>query len=108
MGEMGDMGELGPKKIDIHRAFKPLIVALNIDKVYTSGELMAALFADLPPDIQGGHYEYVPDLIPCILQDIRSNDVYLIKGSKGQYADRGRMYVITERLLTIPQTEGIL
>ena len=100
---LGDMGELGPNGPAIHRGLKTHLERLKINRVYTSGPLMRGLFDGIIAAMRGHHDDQVLGLMPSLLADVRPGDVILVKGSKGQYAERGRMYAITHGLLTLKE-----
>ena len=97
---LGDMMELR-QSIYYHQN---LIFLLNgIDKVFTYGKNMKALYDILPSDLQGGYSE---NNIKNILELLhpKEGDAYLIKGSHNiscmsQNEPNGEMYTIVEYLL---------
>lgn len=98
---LGDMRELGPKAQEIHEGLKTDLIANKIDLVFTCGEKMEHLHRSLPEGMRGAHTLEVPDLIPTIIKCVQAGDIFMIKGSKGQYAHRGRMYAFVEALLNL-------
>jgi UDP-N-acetylmuramoyl-tripeptide--D-alanyl-D-alanine ligase len=101
---LGDMRELGDTAIQQHVSLQETLVELKIDLVFTCGKLMKYLYDSLPSSMKGGHAEEVKELIPTVIKEIRAGDVIMSKGSKGQYAQRGRMYGFVEALLKLADT----
>lgn len=100
---LGDMRELGPKAQEIHEGLKTDLIANKVDLVFTCGEKMEHLHQSLPNGMRGAHALEVSDLIPTVMKCADAGDVFMIKGSKGQYAHRGRMYAFVEALLKFNQ-----
>lgn len=78
---LGDMKELGPESIDLHRGLLKPLIDNKIDCVYTVGPLMKELFNILPTGVIAKHYDnsmQLAEAIPSLLQD---GDIVLIKGS---------------------------
>ncbi len=96
---LGDMRELGERAIQQHQSLRDILLDNNIDLVFTCGILMKHLYDILPSSMRAGHTEEVADLIPLVLQTIQPGDIVMSKGSKGQYAQRGRMYGFVEAIL---------
>ncbi len=98
---LGDMRELGPKAQEIHEGLKTDLLANKVDLVFTCGEKMEHLHRSLPEKMRGAHALEVADLIPSVVRCVQPGDIIMIKGSKGQYAHRGRMYAFVEALLNL-------
>ncbi|MBL9029947.1 MAG: UDP-N-acetylmuramoyl-tripeptide--D-alanyl-D-alanine ligase [Caedimonas sp.] len=96
---LGDMRELGAYALEQHQSLRDVLVANRIDLVFTCGVMMKHLYDVLPPTMKGGHAEEVEDLVPVALKAIQAGDVVMSKGSKGQYAQRGRMYGFVDAIL---------
>lgn len=103
---LGDMRELGPKAQEIHESLKMDLIANKVDLVFTCGEKMAYLHHSLPERMRGAHTLEVKDLISSVTDCVRPGDVFMIKGSKGQYAHRGRMYAFVEALLALKHSNS--
>ena len=101
---LGDMRELGDDALEQHRSLKDVLVANRIDLVFTCGVMMKQLYDVLPCAMKGGHAEEVEDLVPVALRSLEPGDVVMIKGSKGQYAQRGRMYGFVAAILGLADT----
>lgn len=105
---LGDMRELGPKAQEIHEGLKLDLIANKVDLVFTCGEKMEHLHHSLPEGMRGAHTLEVTDLVPTVVRCAQAGDIFMIKGSKGQYAHRGRMYAFVEALLNLDhEGEGI-
>lgn len=103
---LGDMRELGERAVQQHQSLRDVLLENKIDLVFTCGILMKHLYDILPPSIRVEHAEEVADLIPTVLKVIRPGDIVMSKGSKGQYAQRGRMYGFVEAILKIADTNA--
>lgn len=105
---LGDMRELGPRAQEIHEALKTDLMANKVDLVFTCGEKMEHLHRSLPEKMRGAHALEVADLVPTVIRCVQAGDIFMIKGSKGQYAHRGRMYAFVEALLNLNHTASAI
>ena len=80
---LGDMLELGPQAIDLHRGLAEPILANTVDLVFCAGEKMRALWEALPSERRGGYAENSAALEPEVLTAIRAGDAVMVKGSLG-------------------------
>lgn len=80
---LGDMLELGPDSVDLHRGVAESITAAKIDVVYCAGPLMRALWEALPAATRGGYAESAETLEPEIVAALRAGDAVMVKGSHG-------------------------
>jgi UDP-N-acetylmuramoyl-tripeptide--D-alanyl-D-alanine ligase len=80
---LGDMLELGPAGIDLHRGLSDVIRANGIDLVFCAGPLMQALWQALPSATRGGYAESAEALQADVIAAVRSGDAIMIKGSLG-------------------------
>jgi UDP-N-acetylmuramoyl-tripeptide--D-alanyl-D-alanine ligase len=80
---LGDMLELGPNGVDLHRGLADAVVASGIDLVFCCGPLMRALWDALPADRRGGYAEDSVALEAQVLPAIRAGDAVMVKGSLG-------------------------
>jgi UDP-N-acetylmuramoyl-tripeptide--D-alanyl-D-alanine ligase len=80
---LGDMLELGPNGLDLHRGLADAVVANDIDLVFCCGPLMHALWQALPASRRGGYAEDSAGLEAQLLPAIRAGDVIMVKGSLG-------------------------
>lgn len=95
---LGDMLELGEESPQYHKDLVTAFGFKNISKVYGCGPEMKHLY-DVVPESQKGAWAKDPqDLIPFVLADANVGDIYLIKGSRGQWAARGRMSAFVDAL----------
>lgn len=78
---LGDMLELGPDEIAMHRALADEIAANKIDCVFAAGARMKHLFDALPQDKRGAWAEDSAALAPLVVHALRAGDVIMIKGS---------------------------
>ena len=80
---LGDMLELGPDEVALHRALAGHASMAALDRVHTAGRLMAHLHAALPVEKQGLCAPEASALMPDLGRDLGPGDVVLVKGSKG-------------------------
>jgi len=79
---LGDMLELGPDEITIHRSIANWDEISGIKKFYLVGELMKNLFEALPSDGNKFWFSSSDELNKIIVEEISMADVILVKGSK--------------------------
>ena len=80
---LGDMLELGPEEIALHRGLAQLPFLDGIDKVHCVGPRMQRLWEILPKDKRGDWSETAPEMAARAHRLIDAGDVVLVKGSKG-------------------------
>ncbi|PIE07928.1 MAG: UDP-N-acetylmuramoyl-tripeptide--D-alanyl-D-alanine ligase [Rhodobacterales bacterium] len=80
---LGDMLELGPEEVAMHRALADSPGFAAIDVVHAVGPLMQALWQSLPVEKQGAWVAEAPEMAARIHKLIDPGDVLLVKGSKG-------------------------
>ena len=80
---LGDMLELGPKALDLHRDLADVITAIEIDLVFCAGPLMEALWQALPSQRRGGYAESAAALEPDVIAAVHAGDAVMVKGSAG-------------------------
>ena len=80
---LGDMRELGPKGVDLHRQLAGDVRAHDVDLVFAAGPLMRALYDALPRKQQGGWADQAADLQNALFTAIGPGDVVMVKGSNG-------------------------
>jgi UDP-N-acetylmuramoyl-tripeptide--D-alanyl-D-alanine ligase len=80
---LGDMLELGPTGLDLHRGLADAVVANDIDLIFCCGPLMHALWDALPANRRGGYAGDSAALEAQVLPAIRAGDVVMVKGSLG-------------------------
>mgnify|MGYP000483507577 CR=1 FL=1 len=85
---LGDMRELGDDAVRLHADLHQPLTALEIDRVFLVGPLMAELDKTLPAEKNAGHFATAEDAIEPIKADLREGDVVLIKGSLGIYVSK--------------------
>ena len=78
---LGDMLELGPEEIQMHRALSDEILAQGIDYLFCAGPLMKHLFDVVPADRRGAWTPDAASLMPLVLQAVRPGDLVMVKGS---------------------------
>jgi UDP-N-acetylmuramoyl-tripeptide--D-alanyl-D-alanine ligase len=105
---LGDMRELGPQAQEIHEGLKTDLIANKVDLVFTCGEKMEHLHRSLPESMRGAHTLDLNDLVSTVTRCVQAGDIFMIKGSKGQYAHRGRMYAFVEALLKLGFEETVV
>ena len=80
---LGDMLELGDKAETLHAALVAPLAEGGIDKVFTCGAHMQALWNALPADMRGGHAATADALAPMVTAFVDAGDVVMVKGSNG-------------------------
>ncbi len=80
---LGDMLELGPTEIDLHRAIARHPGLAAIDRIHCVGPRMRALWQTLPLRQRGEHTDTAADLAARARSLIDAGDIVLVKGSKG-------------------------
>jgi UDP-N-acetylmuramoyl-tripeptide--D-alanyl-D-alanine ligase len=80
---LGDMLELGPAGVDLHRELAAPIAEHAIDIVFCAGPLMAALWEELPANRRGGYAATAEDLEAEVAGALRAGDAVMVKGSLG-------------------------
>ena len=98
---LGDMLELGVEGPEFHRAIEKDIASSAVDLVFLCGPQMRALWDVLPAGCRGAYAEDSTLLSAPFLEQLRSGDVVLVKGSFGS-----RMSVIIEALKTRAAAEA--
>ncbi|MBC6445093.1 MAG: UDP-N-acetylmuramoyl-tripeptide--D-alanyl-D-alanine ligase [Alphaproteobacteria bacterium GM202ARS2] len=79
---LGDMLELKEAR-DRHRQLGAHVASRDIDMVYVVGDAMQSLYDVLPSALRGGAFSEVGDLACVLCNDVRANDVIMVKGSAG-------------------------
>ncbi len=95
---LGDMLELGEESASYHKDIAKTSGLLHIAKIYCCGSEMEHLYTALPDSQKGGWSKNPQDLIKEVLIKAMPGDIYLVKGSRGQWAERGRMSVFVDAL----------
>jgi len=80
---LGDMLELGPAEVEMHRVLADSVVESGADIVYAAGPLMKHLFYALPAKRRGIWAPNASALQSLMLDAIRAGDVVMVKGSNG-------------------------
>lgn len=91
---LGDMLELGPTGVDLHRELAAPIDEHLIDLVFCAGPLMAALWEALPANRRGAYAATAEELEAEMTSVVCAGDVVMVKGSLGSH-----MGVIVKSLL---------
>ena len=79
---LGDMLELGPDEIALHRAVAHHPAMAAIDLVHCVGPRSRALWEELPLAKRGEWHEAAPALVERVAHLVDAGDVVLVKGSK--------------------------
>ena len=85
---LGDMLELGPQELEMHRAVAQYPALQGIDLVHCVGPRMAALHAALPQRKRGRHAPQADDLARIAHILAAPGDIVLVKGSKSSFVSR--------------------
>lgn len=85
---LGDMLELGPEELALHRAIADHPALKSVNLVHCVGPRMRALYDVLPAEKRGKFVENAVDLAEKAYSLVRSGDVVLVKGSKGSYVSQ--------------------
>jgi len=80
---LGDMLELGPTELALHRAIADHPGLAAIDRIHCVGPRMQALWQALPRAQRGEHADTAADLALRARGLIDAGDIVLVKGSKG-------------------------
>ncbi|WP_075217157.1 UDP-N-acetylmuramoylalanyl-D-glutamyl-2,6-diaminopimelate--D-alanyl-D-alanine ligase [Mongoliimonas terrestris] len=80
---LGDMLELGPEGPDLHAGLLGALTEAKVDKAYLCGPLMKSLWQALPRGMRGAYAETSAGLEATLLDDVRTGDAVMIKGSFG-------------------------
>lgn len=80
---LGDMLELGSDSDRLHAELLGPIQEAQIDMVYCAGKHMRALWDLLPSSQRAAYAEEAAGLEEMLLEDFRSGDVVMVKGSLG-------------------------
>jgi len=96
---LGDMLELGPQAVSLHRGLLEPLREAGVDLVYTCGESMAALAEALPKNMRGGHAANSQALAPIVCAAVAAGDVVMVKGSLGS-----RMALVVAALAGLAQS----
>lgn len=83
---MGDMGELGQNAEDYHRQIGALAKELNIDDVYTCGDLSKETAKAFGANAK--HYPNHQELILALKPQLQENVTILIKGSRSAQMEK--------------------
>jgi len=80
---IGDMLELGTKSADLHKSIVPLLAASGASKVFLVGLEVENILNSMPSNIECAIYPNVDLLLSEIDKLISTDELILIKGSKG-------------------------
>ena len=98
---LGDMLELGEKEEQHHRDLAQVLIDHGVDLVFTSGPKMQWLRDSLPSSMRGAHDDDPEKLAPLVCDALQPGDTIMVKGSRGRYFSRGRMYAVVQSLLDL-------
>jgi len=87
----GDMLELGNESAQLHKEIGETVSCLNIDLLWTVGkyasEIAKAAKSSGVPESQVISFQDVSDITPAEINELRENDIVLIKGSRGMHME---------------------
>ncbi len=78
---LGDMKELGPQEIELHRALADHPALAGVEQIHCTGPLMRNLFDALPAQKRGSWHNASDEALPNLAEHLRAGDVVLVKGS---------------------------
>lgn len=93
---LGDMLELGNTSAELHKALTQDIKTNRIDKVYTAGEYMQAMYDTLPSEKKGGAFASSDLIGEAVLHYLQPGDVVLVKGSRGIQMEKVVQYILNK------------
>ncbi len=80
---LGDMLELGPDEVAMHRDMADDPAMASVDLVHLAGPRMRALYDALPEARRGFYAETATELAERVAELVAIGDIVLVKGSKG-------------------------
>jgi UDP-N-acetylmuramoyl-tripeptide--D-alanyl-D-alanine ligase len=80
---LGDMLELGPAGLELHRSLAAAVKENAIDLVFCAGPLMEELWRALPSERRGGYAKDAATLESSVVAAVRDGDAIMVKGSAG-------------------------
>lgn len=98
---LADMLELGEETRAAHRALAPLLEKAQVECLFTLGTHIEALHDVWPSHRLVAHVssqDQMDAFVAAILTHLVPGDVYLVKGSRGQRAYRGRLASVVDAL----------
>ncbi|MEH3148502.1 MAG: UDP-N-acetylmuramoylalanyl-D-glutamyl-2,6-diaminopimelate--D-alanyl-D-alanine ligase [Methylobacterium frigidaeris] len=78
---LGDMMELGPESLRLHRELAGAIAEHGVDLVFTVGPMMHELYEALPTALRGREAPTSAELVETVLETVRPGDAVMVKGS---------------------------
>ncbi len=85
---LGEMLELGGKAESYHADLAEPLADARVDLVFVSGDLMEALWTNLPQARRGGRFSSTKEMTAALDREIRDGDVVLVKGSNASGVSR--------------------
>jgi UDP-N-acetylmuramoyl-tripeptide--D-alanyl-D-alanine ligase len=85
---VGDMLELGPDEVVLHRELAELDAMKQIDLIHGAGPLAKELYDALPPEKQGVWHGTAQELADEVHHLLDAGDVVMIKGSNSSHISR--------------------
>ena len=101
MVALTDMLELGDQSRALHTGLAETIDAAGLDLVHTAGPQMKHLHDALRPERRGLWRETAADLAEALVEEVRPNDIVMVKGSNGSKAS-----VIAAALADMERRQG--
>lgn len=86
MVALTDMLELGDQSRALHEGLAETIDAAGLDLVHTAGPRMKHLHDALRPERRGLWRETAAELAEALVEEVRPNDIVMVKGSNGSKA----------------------
>lgn len=84
---LGDMLELGEHAEEMHVGLVPTLVNNQMDLVFAAGTFMEKMYLALPESMRGAYRKTSRELAPIVVEQMRANDLILVKGSRGSQMD---------------------
>jgi UDP-N-acetylmuramoyl-tripeptide--D-alanyl-D-alanine ligase len=83
---LGDLGELGPRSLDLHREVGERALAAGVERLATVGQLSAAASEAFGTGAQ--HFPDSASLVEVLRGELAEDDLVLVKGSRAARMER--------------------
>lgn len=79
---LGDMGELGDMKNDMHMSIVPSVLEAGVSRLFLVGSIISQIKDSFPKDVEVKLYKNVDEIIADNNLDFKDGEIILIKGSR--------------------------